>query len=275
MKLRTVDGALQTLELLAERGRIGVRDVASTLDCSRSSAYRIVRTLQDRGWVGEAEPGSYELGPFALVLGSRALQRLSLRDIALPSMRRLVGLTEETVTVSVLVAAERVCVDQLESPRQVRMTVQVGRPYPLYAGASGKAILMGMAPETLERYLARARFARLAPNTPSGRDALVASLDLARAQGYVVSVAERDPEAYSVAAPLRARAGVVGSIAICGPASRFTPADAARFGPLVRDAAAEISAALGAGREEGPATAPRAVGARRRVRIAAGQGAAR
>ena len=155
MKLRTVDGALQTLELLAERGRIGVRDVASTLDCSRSSAYRIVRTLQDRGWVGEAEPGSYELGPFALVLGSRALQRLSLRDIALPSMRRLVGLTEETVTVSVLVAAERVCVDQLESPRQVRMTVQVGRPYPLYAGASGKAILMGMAPETLDRYLAR------------------------------------------------------------------------------------------------------------------------
>lgn len=273
MKLRTVDGALRTLELLAERGRIGVRDVASMLDCSRSSAYRIVRTLQDRGWVGEAEPGSYELGPFALVLGSRALQRLSLRDIALPSMRRLGEQSEETVTVSVLVGAERVCVDQLESPRQVRMTVQVGRPYPLYAGASGKAILMGMDPETLDRYLARARFARLASNTPSGRDALVASLDLARVHGYVVSVAERDPEAYSVAAPLRGRAGIVGSIAICGPASRFTPADAARFGLLVRDAAIEISATLGAVREE--SAAPRAVGARRRVHVTAAQGVAR
>ena len=247
VQLRTVDGALRTIELLAERERIGVRDVAATLECSRSSAYRIVRTLLDRGWLGEGEPGSYELGPFAMVIAGRALQRLSLREIALPSMRRLVLRTKETVTVSVLVGTARVCVDQLESPRQVRMTVQLGRPFPLYAGASGKAILMAMEPAALDRHLARVRFARLAPNTPADRGTLTLALDESRRRGYVVSVAERDPEAYSVAAPLCGQSGVVGAIAICGPASRFVPADAARYGALVREEAGEITAALAAG----------------------------
>lgn len=246
MKLRTVDGALRTLELLAERGRLGVRDVAAALACSRSSAYRIVRTLQDRGWAREAGVGSYELGPLAHVLGTRALQRLSLRDVALPWMRKLVDATEESVTVSVLVGNERVCVDQLESPRQVRMTVLVGQPYPLYAGASGKAILVAMEPEARERYLAATRLVRLAPNTLLSRERLRASLAEASARGFVVSVAERDPEAFSVAAPLVGRTGVTGALAICGPVSRFVQAEAERYGGLVRDAAERISHALGA-----------------------------
>jgi DNA-binding IclR family transcriptional regulator len=242
--------------MLAELGRIGVRDVAAELGCSRSSAYRVIRTLQDRNWIGESTPGAYELGGFALVLGTRALQRLSLRDIALPSMRRLAERSEETVTVSVLVGTERVCVDQLESPRQVRMTVELGRPYPLYAGASGKAILSAMDDASLDQYLTRVRLARLTPKTPTSREALRASLERARALGYVVTTAERDPEAYSVAAPLRGRAGVIGSIAICGPVSRFTPAESTRFGLLVREAAAEISATLGARRDDAAPVPP-------------------
>lgn len=270
VKLSTVDGALRALELLAELGRIGVRDVAAELGCSRSSAYRVIRTLLDRAWIADTGAGSYELGPFALVLGTRALQRLSLRDIALPSMRRLVERSEETVTVSVLVGTERVCVDQLESPRQVRMTVQVGRPYPLYAGASGKAILSAMDTASVTEYLARVRLTRLTAKTPTSRDALLASLDQARARGYVVTVAERDPEAYSVAAPLLGRAGVIGSIAICGPVSRFAEGESERFGLLVRDAAAEISAALGAGRSEAAPVppAPKAPAARGRRAVA-------
>lgn len=266
VKLSTVDGALRALELLAELGRISVRDVAAELGCSRSSAYRVIRTLLDRAWIADTGSGSYELGPFALVLGTRALQRLSLRDIALPSMRRLVERSEETVTVSVLVGTERVCVDQLESPRQVRMTVQVGRPYPLYAGASGKAILSAMDRASVTEYLARVRLTRLTAKTPTSRDALLASLDEARARGYVVTVAERDPEAYSVAAPLLGRGGVIGSIAICGPVSRFAAGESERFGLLVRDAAAEISAALGAGgADAAPMTAaPKAPAVRRR-----------
>jgi DNA-binding IclR family transcriptional regulator len=267
VKLSTVDGALRALELLAELGRIGVRDVAAELGCSRSSAYRVIRTLHDRNWIGETSSGTYELGSFALVLGTRALQRLSLRDIALPPMRRLVERSQETVTVSVLVGTERVCVDQLESPRQVRMTVQVGRPYPLYAGASGKAILTAMDPESLAQYLAKVRLTRLTPKSPASRDALLSSLEQARTQGYVVTVAERDPEAYSVAAPLLGRTGVLGSIAICGPASRFAPAESARFGVLVRDAAEEISAALGAGSDDG-AAAPAATATSSRPRTA-------
>lgn len=248
MKLRTVDDALRTLERLAERGEISVRDVAAELECSRSSAYRIVRTLMDRGWIAEARPGEYELGRLALMLGTRAIKQHSLREVALPSMRALRDATDETVTLSVLVGTERVCIEQLESSKQVRMKVAVGHPYPLYAGASGKAILAAMDADDLARYIARTRLAKLAPNTIQSRAKLARSVADAASRGYVVSVAERDPEAFSIAAPITGPDGVVGSIAMCGPASRFVEADAARYGRRVKDAAAEISIALGQAR---------------------------
>ncbi|HZP96417.1 MAG TPA: IclR family transcriptional regulator [Candidatus Limnocylindria bacterium] len=249
--LDTVNDALRVLELLGEHGKIAVKDIATELRCSRSSAYRIVRTLQDRGWMVEARFGTYELGPRATALGLLAAARPSLRDVALPVMRKLVERFDETVTLSVLLGRERVCIDQIESPKEIRMTVRIGQPYPLYAGGSGKAILMALADDLRAAYLRDVPRRRLTPNTLVERRALERSLAENRARGYVVSVAERDPEAFAVAAPIVDRNGVVGAIALCGPVSRWQAASAERYGPAVRDAAAQISAQLGATAEPG------------------------
>lgn len=243
------------LELLAERAELTVKDVATMLDCSRSSAYRVVRTLQDREWVSEARFGAYELGPRAAVLGVRAIHRVPLRRFALPWMTRLSTESQETVTLSLLVGDERVCIDQVESPRQIRMTVAVGQPYPLYAGASGKAILMAMDAGAQHAYLNKVQLHKLAPNTILSRSKLARALAENAARGYVVSVAERDPEAFSVAAPVLDRAGVIGSIAVCGPASRFDEKTARALGRMTADAAAQISNALGATLGDGHASA--------------------
>ncbi len=247
MTLQTVGGALRVLELLAERGKLSVRDVAVDLTCSRSSAYRIVRTLQDRRWVVEAGFGSYELGPLALSLGLRALNQSTLRDVALPWMRKAAEESGETVTLSVLIGRERVCVDQVESSREIRMSVKLGQPYPLYAGASGKAILAALDPAARQSYVSGVRLARLAPNTIVDPVRLERVLDEIVSRGYVVSVAEREAEAFAVAAAIHNRAGVVGSIAICGPVSRYTEADAERYGQMIKHAAGQTSASLGGG----------------------------
>jgi len=233
--LDTVNDALHVLELLGERGQIAVKDVVAELKCSRSSAYRIVRTLQDRGWVVEAHFGAYELGPQASALGLIAIARPSLRDAALPIMRALVERFGETVTLSVLLGRERVCIDQIESPKEIRMTVRVGQPYPLYAGGSGKAILMALEPEARTAYLREVPRRRLAPNTIIERRALERALAENAKRGYVVSVAERDPEAFAVAAPIRDQSGVVGCIALCGPVSRWRATAAATYGAAVVD----------------------------------------
>lgn len=244
VKLRTVDDALRVLELLAERGELTTKEVATELGRSRSSAYRVVRTLHDRGWMSDFS-GRYQLGPLAIMLGNRALNSSSVREIALPCLRSMSEESGETATLSVLVGWTRVCIEQVESINQIRMSVQRGVPFPLYAGASGRAILSAMDPSALDHYLDQTELVALGPETILDRADLEERLGRDRRVGYAVATMERDPEAFSVASPVRDRQGVLGSIALCGPMSRWIPSSAARYGALTTASAREISRALG------------------------------
>jgi len=128
--LETVNDALGALELLSDRGRLTVAEVARSFARSRSSAYRLVRTLVDRGWLDADGSGGYTPGPRTMQLGMRALGRAHLRDLARPLLERLSRETQETATVSVATGNHRVCLDQVESPRQIRMTVALGVAFP-------------------------------------------------------------------------------------------------------------------------------------------------
>lgn len=244
MKLQTVDDALSVLEALAERGRISVAEVAREYGRSRSSAYRLVKTLRDRQWLTAAKDGTYGVGPLALMLGLRAGQHPIL-EIASPWLRRLSDEFNETATLSLLVADARMCIQQVESRREIRMIVEVGQPQPLYAGASGRAILSRMTGEDLQAYLAGRRLDPLTPATITRASELMARVTQDRELGYSVAIGERDPDAFSVAAAISGPSGVMGAIAICGPASRYPAGDTRQLGAAAARAAADITRRLG------------------------------
>lgn len=244
MKLQTVDDALSVLETLAERGRISVAEVAREYGRSRSSAYRLVKTLRDRQWLTAARDGTYGVGPLALMLGLRA-GRHPILEIASPWLHRLSDEFNETATLSLVVGDARMCIQQVESRREIRMIVEVGQPQPLYAGASGRAILAGMAADELQAYLAGRRLDPLTPATITTASELLARVAQDRELGYSVAVAERDPDAFSVAAAISGPSGVMGAIAICGPASRYPAGDAPQLGAAAAGAAADITRQLG------------------------------
>jgi DNA-binding IclR family transcriptional regulator len=243
--LRTVNDALSVLDMLAERGHVTVREVASELSRSRSGAYRVIRTLADRGWATHIGNGTYQLGPLAVAIGARALSTLPLASLAAPWLRRVVDETGETATLSVLVGDHRVCIDQVESPRQIRMSVPRGTLLPLHAGASGRSILSAFDAERMAAYLSRTRLSPLTPSTLTDPDLLMATLQQDAIRGFSVALAEREAEAFSVAAPISGPDGVIGSIAVSGPVSRFSAGDEDRYGELVRMASASISQQMG------------------------------
>ncbi len=180
-------------------------------------------------------------------LGARALQDLDLRAAALPTLQRLQQETRETATLSALVGSSRVYVDQLPSRQEITMTVEIGRGFPLHAGASGRVILAHI-PVDLRHAVLEERLTELTEVTITDRHVLASTLEEIRADGYALSRGERQHGAGSVAAPLFGPGGrVVGAISVCGPINRFDDVTMTRLAPLVRDAAVEISAAIGGG----------------------------
>ncbi len=246
------------LMFVSDPGPIGVTTIARHLGISKAVVHRILQSLVSRQLLAvDAGRSSYMLGPAVAALGARALQDLDLRVVSQPVLAELQVETEETTTVSLLVGTARVYIDQVVSLREIRMTVELGRTFPLHAGSSGKAIL-AFAPTELRERILRAPLARLTPETTIDPEGLDRDLDTIHAAGVAVSRGEREQGAASVAAPVFSFDGAVtGAISICGPVTRFDDDAVALFTPLVKAAARRVTNLLAERATAAPAS-PRA-----------------
>ncbi len=228
------------------REPLGVSEIARRLGLSKAVVYRILRSLESRGLVGfDASERRYRLGPAAAVIGAWALRDSSLRSAALPVLRRLQEETGETATVSELLGSSRAYIDQIPSRNEVKMTVDIGRRFPLHAGASSKAILAFARPEIRERVFSEPLEA-LTPRTQVSHRKLALELRRIRSECVATSFGERQPSAGSVTAPIFGVDGyAIGSISVCAPVERLQPEVIDRLRPKVRAAAREISLRLG------------------------------
>ncbi|WP_433359699.1 IclR family transcriptional regulator [Streptosporangium sp. CA-115845] len=237
--------ALQVIYTVAEETStgIGVSAISRRLGLPKAVAHRILKTLSNDGFLRfDEETKRYTLGVGALSVGLSAISSLGLQAAVHPFLRNLVQATGETATLSIRQGWTRIYLDQVESPREVRMTVAVGRPYSLHAGSSSKAILAAMSDRDISEFLRLQPFEALTPHTLVTPDALLAEVGRIRRLGYAESAGERQSAAGSVAAAvLRPDGTVFGSVSICGPITRFDETTRASYGPLVAKVAGHIS----------------------------------
>lgn len=225
---------------------LGVTEIAQRLALPKSAVHRILEALTIAGMTTkEFDRGKYRLGPRATELSLAALGTVDVRSLASPVMEELRDSTGETVTLSFAIGNERVYVAQAESKQDVRMTIEVGRRAPLYAGASGRAILMTFPEVELDQFLSHVELTPLTDRTVRDRDTLTSLLDGDRERGYTMSSGERDPYAAAVAAPIVGRnARAFACFSVCGPRARLDATLLESTGPAVVAAAERISEML-------------------------------
>ncbi|WP_216893900.1 IclR family transcriptional regulator [Nocardia alni] len=226
--------------------RLGVSGIARDLGLSKAVVHRILQSLATRGMVVlDPESRQYRLGPAATALGARAFRESDLRASALDLLRALRDETGETATLTALVPDGRIYLDQVEGTHEIKMTVELGRRFPLHAGSSGKCMLAFLPEETRRRTLAGPLTA-LTSNTVTDPDDLEAELTLVRELGFARSGGERQADAGSVAAPVFGMTGeVIGSISVCGPRYRVTEEFVEKIAPQLVDTAEHISRRMG------------------------------
>lgn len=230
---------------LSAPGPLGVSEIATRLGMSKAVVHRILQSLASRLLVVPTSGDRrYRLGPMANAIGARALQTSDLLNCALPILRSLARETQETVTVSQLVGYRRCYIAQVQSPQEIRMAVDLGRPFPLHAGGSGRAMLAFCDPHLRDELLAEP-LAALTATTITDAAELLRRPDRVRRDGFAVSSGERQAGASSVASPVFDHSGsLVGAVSVCGPTSRLGVQELERRGPLVRAAARELSARI-------------------------------
>lgn len=230
------------LLLFTDRSELGVSEISRDTGFGKTVVHRILQSLASRGLVVyEERSRKYKLGDTASALGTWALGENRLRRIALPVLRRLQRDTGETTTVSELIGTARVYLDQVVSLQEIKMTVELGRPFPMHAGSSSKVILAFSSPE-LRRLILDDPLPALTSRTVVGREDLERELSLIAERGVAVSFGERQAGAGAVAAPVLGMDGyAIGSVSACGPVDRFETTTVETLSPLVQKAAEDVS----------------------------------
>jgi IclR family acetate operon transcriptional repressor len=215
--IAAVERAADVLTLFAstDRALLGVTEISKELELSKAVVHRILTSFRVKGFIELDETTRrYSLGPAALALGHAYLRKIDVRAMVHPTLVALSAESGETATLSIRTGATRMYLEQVTPKREVKMTVETGKPHALHVGASGKAFLAFMALDQQADYLEQLDGVDV--------DALRSSLSEIRERGYAVSYGERLQGAASVAAPIRNRDGEPEAVvSICGPAERM------------------------------------------------------
>src|SRR3954465_6883211 len=99
--VQSVDRALTILGILARLGEVGVTEISSELGVHKSTAFRLMTTLESPEPVEEtADRGKYRLGVGLVRLAGASTARLDVVQEARPVCRRLAAESGETVNIA-------------------------------------------------------------------------------------------------------------------------------------------------------------------------------
>jgi len=226
---------------------LGISEIARSTGLSTSTVHRLLGAMQENQLVRQTGTKRYGLGPLLLQLTNSGAMPRSLREAALPFMTNLRDEFDETIGLHELHGDHRIVAAQVESHQELRRTyTDIGVPIRLAYGGPGKAILAALPTDELERHLSEPIHPITTATTVAPAD-IEQELQAARLRGYAESKGQRTVGIYAVASPIFDHTQrVVGALGASVPEVRMDAERAQQIGARVREAAWQLSTALGA-----------------------------
>lgn len=218
-------------------------DLSETTRVPKNTLRGILDTLVMHGMLLAVQSETYRLGYAWLAFGALRRNQFDPRTIALPIMRQIRDVVNETVILSVRVGDQRIHIDYVESTQPTRRLAQIGSSSPLHIGAAGLALLSSLSPGTQDTYLAHMK----ATLTPNAYRTLERTLAKTKQSGFTAVVGTVNPDTAAVSAATRLYSGECVAITISCLTERFNSKLETACANLVKDAIKQLSRDLGAG----------------------------
>jgi DNA-binding IclR family transcriptional regulator len=243
--LRSVDHALRALVLLDERGVVRGSELAEHLEIGRSTAHRILGTLQYHGFVTQdSATRAYRAGPITLTRVRSEVDYGGLLAAARPYLEALRRQLNETIHLAVLEGNAARFIDGLEGRQVLHIGVRTGMLLPAHCTAVGKALLASLPPAQLSRMYPRP-MAGATPKSIVTLQVLQAELRLTRRRGYATNFGESHSSVGAVAVTITSTSQTaVAALAMAAPTERFDRTAVPRIAATLRGTAEAISASL-------------------------------
>jgi DNA-binding IclR family transcriptional regulator len=245
---QSIERAMAVLRAVAAAKSNGstLSQVVTASRLNKATVHRLLAVLAREGLVERNdETKTYHLGEQLYALGILAAPRFGLHQLAMPGLRRLAALSEDSSFLCLLSGNDVVCVHREEGSHPIRTHVmQVGIRWPLGVGSFGPVMLAAMDDAEVERILAVNRRAIEAYENYS-IERIRQLVKTARAKGYSVNPGLVYTESYGIAvAVLDERDQPVGALSIGAVASRLQADRQPKLAAALKSEAAALSEQL-------------------------------
>jgi len=220
-------------------------ELAATLRMHPTTAFRLLATLQEVGYVSQdGRTKQYRLGLKLLELGARVRAGLDLVREADEILRRLALESGESTYLTILQDGHVVYISAVDSNQAIKTSASIGERRPVHTTGTGKVFLAYLDSEQRAAVLPKRLITR-GPQSITDHSELERALAEIRRVGYSISYEEDQVGLVSVAAPVFSTDGLVAAVSIAGPAFRLPRAALVELSEMVMAATALLSQRLG------------------------------
>lgn len=210
----------------AARPVLGIADIATELNLSRSTTHRYVITLQALGYVEQGARRKYQLGQRVSDLGLLALNATKPRGPSLPFLRALRDRVGYTVSLALLDGTEIVYAARAYGHRTGQYHADLGRRVgsrvPASCTATGKTLLAGLSKENERDWMETTKLTPSTSHSIVRKTAFRGELERVRHRGFALNDRELVPSMVAVAVPIHSRGTVTAAIGIAANANAIS-----------------------------------------------------
>jgi len=228
-KMKDNTNSIQVIERLARlldvigahKDSASLKTLSAETGLHPSTAFRILASLAEQGFVERTSRGNYQLGIKLMQLGSLVSSSLDIRKMALPLMEKLRDHLGETVNLTVREGDEVVYIERSLAKRMIRVEQVIGSRAPLHVTAVGKLMLGDLGTAACRSYAKRSKLPAYTVNTHTKMTALLNECSLAAQRGYALDNEEAELGVGCIGTLVRDSSGnVVAGLSVSSPIER-------------------------------------------------------
>ncbi|GAA1793559.1 IclR family transcriptional regulator [Actinomadura chokoriensis] len=239
----SVDNALRIAAMLQLEGPMTVTEVAGRLGVAGSTAHRLLAMLVYRDFAVQDADRSYRVGPVLELAAHSQSAASRLRAAALPHLRRLVDLLDESANLTVRTGRTARFIASVESSQALRVGSREGMVFPAHRTTGGLLLLAELPPDELDALYAGPRQDESAARPDPAE--LRAELERVRRNGFVVNDGRSERGLVAVGVPVRDPDGTaVAGLSVSMPSIRYGKEELPRLVVTLKGAATALEQTL-------------------------------
>ncbi len=238
--------AVEILKLIVkEQKPLGVTDIARSLSISKSTAFGILKSLEEEGFLMKDHSSKkYSTGSTLFELSKKILRTTDVVVVARPYLKLLVEAVDETIFLAIREDEAVKLIDIVEPRKEFKISSSLGSHMSLVAGVMGKIFLSAMSDKEAAELLSQKGLRKYTENSIVDKEQYLREIELSRTRGYAVDLEEYMKGVRAVGACVYSGRYAVAGICAVGLASSLTDDKLPNVIAHVKNTAEEISISL-------------------------------